>query len=172
MDTIVPQEEAVNTEIVYENCCYDNVVTVSSSEVSNAYETENKEQEQKISTFQNIKSKLRTAKKGRPKGSLNQINPKPKRLKPVKEPRPPKILVKTENLEPNRLPRMGIQLAHFKLPPEKIEEYQKSQQPFLQPGVCFQIAPKLDLCIECTKFSVVRKKVHGDCRFYHFRKLK
>lgn len=177
MDTMVPQEETVNTEEIYENYCHDKVVTVSSSQVSNTYETENSEQEQKISTFQNRNSQLRTVKtKGRPKGSLSQKDPnnsRPKRSKPVKEPRPPKpIIVKTENVEPNRLPRMGLQLAHFKLPPEKIEEYQKSQQPFLQPGVCFRIAPKLDSCIECTKFSVLSKKVHGDCRFYHFRKLK
>ncbi|CAO1340786.1 unnamed protein product, partial [Diamesa hyperborea] len=152
----------------------------SSSQVSNTYENVNSEEEQKFNPHQKPNIQVRTVKKkGRPIGSISQKdpnNPRPKRIKSVKvpqSPRPPKpIIAKTENLEPNRLPRMGLQLAHFKLPPEKIEEYQKSQQPFLQPGVCFRIAPKLDSCIECTKFSVIRKKVHGDCRFYHFRKLK
>ena len=174
MDTMVPQEETANTEIIYETYSHDNFDTVNSSQASNAYETLNSEEDQGMSTFQNENNRLQTVKKkGRPKGSVNQQNPNPrsKRLKSAKKPRPPRPKP-TENVEPNRLPRMGLQLAHFKLPPEKIEEYQKSQQPFLQPGVCFQIAPKLDSCIECTKFSVLRKKVHGDCRFYHFRKLK
>lgn len=179
MDSMVP-EEKLETEIIYDNYPHDNIVTVSSSQVSNTYENVNSEEEQKFHPHQKPNIQVRTVKKkGRPIGSISQKdpnNPRPKRIKSVKvpqSPRPPKpIIAKTENLEPNRLPRMGLQLAHFKLPPEKIEEYQKSQQPFLQPGVCFRIAPKLDSCIECTKFSVIRKKVHGDCRFYHFRKLK
>lgn len=180
MDTMEPHEEELETEIIYDNYSHDNVVTVSSSQVSNANETTNSEEEVKGSTYQIKNNTVRTVKKkGRPKGSLGQKDPnsvRTRRIKSVKTPqtpRPPKpMIVKTENLEPSRLPRMGLQLAQFKLPPEKIEEYQKSQQPFLQPGICFRIAPELDFCIECTKFSARRKNLNGDCRFYHFRKLK
>ena len=168
MDTM---DVDVNDEILYSTYSHDNadVAAVSSSEVSNAIEIITNIDEQEKSTFNTLKNRsdLGTVKKkGRPKGSVI-------RNETVKKPRPQKTpIVKTENVEPNRLPRMGLQLAHFKLPLEKIQEYQKSQQPFLQPGVCFKIAPKLDSCIECTKFSVLKKKIHGDCRFYHFRKLK
>ncbi|CAO1308805.1 unnamed protein product [Diamesa serratosioi] len=195
MDTMVSQEDDMNNETIYKSYSHDNVdmPTVSIPEVANTIEIINNVKELGISPYRRRKnqSDLGTVKKkGRPKGSINQhkitdkLKPKipevvksprtPRTPKPPKQPKQKPSIVKTENIEPSRLPRMGLQLAHFKLSPEKIEEYKKSQQPFLQPGVCFRIAPKLDSCVECTKLSlnIRRKLIDGECRFYHFRKLK
>lgn len=183
MDNTVPQEEVVNTEIIYEAYFQDNVDSVSSSQFSNANEALNGAEEQGISTSQNENNCSNlgaVTKKGRAKGSVNSKKPycpKPKRVYKQRlyqpRPRPPKPLVFKPETEPSRLPRMGIQLTQFNLPTDKIKEYQTFQQPFLQPGVCFKIAPKLDLCIECKIFdSQKHVHVHVDCRFYHFRKLK
>lgn len=182
MDKIVPKEEDVNTEIVYDAYFQDNVDT----EFTIKNEPLNIAEEQGISTSQNenncsIVHLRKVTKLGRPKGSLGINNPKrvyKQRLcKPrLYKPRPrPKILPRPKLLpdKPNRLPIMGVQLTHFTLSTEKIKEYQHFQQPFLQPGVCFKIAPKLDLCIECKKINSHKPvRVGVDCRFYHFRKLK
>jgi [histone H3]-dimethyl-L-lysine9 demethylase len=54
---------------------------------------------------------------------------------------------------------------------ENIEKYRKMES-FIQPGVCFSIAPNLDHCKECAsqRKRYARKEV--DCRFYQFRKLR
>lgn len=66
----------------------------------------------------------------------------------------------------------------LRLNPEQIEEAKKSQMPFLQPGLCYQIAPNLDHCLECCSMKhphwrnrIKQKKKEIDCRFFEFRKL-
>lgn len=63
----------------------------------------------------------------------------------------------------------------FRFLPAHVEEY-KQLESFLQPGVCFQIAPDLDKCKECWKRCGKGKRIQRrgevDCRFYQFRKLR
>lgn len=105
------------------------------------------------------------AKKGRPKGS--------------QKPRPNGRSKKGPLERPSKrtIPKMSKRVTNIKLMPDEIEGYQKSQQPFLQPGVCYQIAPNLDHCLECAsmKYPHWRARRQGkkeiDCRFFEFRKL-
>lgn len=73
----------------------------------------------------------------------------------------------------DRLPKMHLNVHTLKLTAENIEELKKRDENFFQPGVCYQIAPKLDHCKECwlrTKKRAQQREV--DCRFYQFRKLR
>lgn len=63
-----------------------------------------------------------------------------------------------------------------KLNQEQIDGLKISQKTFLQPGVCYKIAPTLDHCLECISLSTPklrskRDKKEVDCRFFEFRKL-
>lgn len=75
--------------------------------------------------------------------------------------------------ETKALPKMKTNVHQIKLSSDQINHL-KTVESFGQPGVCFQIAPKLDNCFECNKYTSNRRKEKKDieCRFYQFRKLR
>lgn len=112
-------------------------------------------------------------KKGRPKGAKNTVRSNVAASKNARY----------KSVENNTsLPKMRQNVHNYKLKLEQVEELKKSKVTFIQPGVCFQIAPKLNGCKECKKvldrrrYNKSRDKGEPqrevDCRFYQFRKLR
>lgn len=157
------------------------------------------ETEQDMSTTQPIKDEIpefeqepkeaqivpikKPAVRGRPKGAKTGTGKRSKG-RTIKKTEVPKVKEKTETTgprsrhkitlkDPTKLPKMHSNVHSIKLKNVEIEELKKKDS-FFQPGVCFRIAPRLDLCKECRKVSKRGKKpsMQVDCRFFQFRKLR
>lgn len=84
-----------------------------------------------------------------------------------------------ETKEKKFIPKMTKRVHEKKMNPDLIDELKVSQKEFLQPGVCYKIAPKLDHCLECISLSTPKLRLRArakdkkevDCRFFEFRKL-
>lgn len=96
--------------------------------------------------------------KGRPRGAKNGTG---------------RGIIRSIPTETKALPKMKPNVHQIKLSLEQIDRLKKVES-FGQPGVCFQIAPKLDNCNECKKFTSNKRKEKKniECRFYQFRKLR